>query len=198
MREDKLPHSLFLIDLGTIALNCTLEEIEATFYWLLVEMRAALPILRPDERAVLRRIMANESGSLKVSDLFSDFKRDSEGHKTLRRLRAAQFIRPSRTGRWDADERIEVKPFGWLVWNRCGEASLFKDVNLGHASECDASTSDAVIDLTSPDVNQSEPVVCNGIQDDDVSDRDDLLDVMDFSRSDSGERQLSSRDKSFH
>jgi hypothetical protein len=191
-------HSVFLIDLGKIAINCTLAEIETTFYWLLVEMRAALPRLRPDERAVLRQIMANESGSLKVSDVFPDFQRESEGHKTLRRLRAAQFIRPAKTGRWDADEKIGVKPFGWLVWNRCGEASLFQDVNVGHqASESDDSAGDAVIDLASPDVNQVEASVCMSIQDDDVSETDDLLDVLDLSHSDSAERQLTGRDESF-
>jgi hypothetical protein len=191
-------HSVFLIDLGKIAINCTLAEIETTFYWLLVEMRAALPRLRPDERAVLRQIMANESDSLKVSDVFPDFKRESEGHKTLRRLRAAQFIRPAKTGRWDADEKIGVKPFGWLVWNRCGEASLFKDMIVDeHVSDCDDSGGDAVIDLASPDVNQVEASVCMRIQDDDVSETDDLLDVLDLSHSDSAERQLTGRDESF-
>jgi len=193
-----MPHSVLLIDLGSMAINCTLAEIEATFYWLLVEMRAALPRLRPDERDVLRQIMANESGSLRVSDVFSDFKRESEGHKTLRRLRAAQFIRPADTGRWDIDETIEVKPFGWLVWHRCGEAVLFKDVNVDEqASECDDSSGDEVIDLSSPDVNQTEAIVCIGIEDDDVSESDDLLDVMDLSHSNSSERQLPRRDESF-
>jgi hypothetical protein len=193
-----MPHSAFLIDLGTIAINCTLEEIETTFYGLLVEMRAALPRLRSDERSVLRQIMANESGSLKVSDVFPNFKRESEGHKTLRRLRAAQFIRPAKTGRWDADEKIEVKPFGWLVWNRSGEASLFSDVNVDdQASECEDSAGNAVIDLASPEVNQIEPIVGIRIQDDEVSDADDLLDVLDLSRTDSDEREFRRRDESF-
>jgi hypothetical protein len=177
-----MPKSEVQIDLGTTTINCTIEEIEATFAWLLVEMHAAIPRLRPDERAVLRRIMANESGSLTVSDVFPKFTRESEGHKTLRRLRAGQFIRPAKTGRWEPNERIELKPFGWLVWNRCGEAALFNDGTVSDpVPEHYDAGDDVVLDLASPDVNDLEAEAAMLLKDGDVANwDDDLLDVQDF------------------
>jgi hypothetical protein len=113
------------LDLGTVSMHCTTAEIARTLEALLGEMRMVIPKLRRDEREVLRRIMAHESGTLTVADVFPDFGRESEGHKTLRRFRAAQFIRPANTGRWDPDEPIEVKPFARLMWDRVGEAEIF-------------------------------------------------------------------------
>src|SRR5262245_14590695 len=113
------------ISLGKAAMHCTTAEVETTFAWLLAEMKVVARLLRPDEREVLRTIMSQESRALRVSDVFSDFSRESEGHKTLRRLRAAQFIRPAKTGRWDPHEEIEIKPFARLVWDRVGESAIF-------------------------------------------------------------------------
>jgi hypothetical protein len=124
MRQSELE-----LDLGTVTMNCTPEEVASTLASLLGEMRAVIPMLRPDERDTLRRIMAEESAALTVGDVFPDFERESEAHKTLRRLRAAQFIRPARTGRWDPPERIEVKPFARLMWDRVGEAVIFSDAS---------------------------------------------------------------------
>jgi hypothetical protein len=135
------------IDLGTVRMHCTPDEIAATLQWLLLEMRTVTPRLRADERDVLRRIMSHENGTLTVGELFPDFARESEGHKTLRRLRAAQFVRPAKTGHWVSEERIEVKPFGRLMWDRVGEARLFFD--------------SAEVPLIAPDeeaVPQAEPV----------------------------------------
>jgi hypothetical protein len=153
------------IPLGKMTLNCSIEEIAATYSWLLLEMFAATPRLRSDEREVLRQIMTHENESLTVSDLFPEFTRESESHKTLRRLRAAQFIRPAKTGRWDPNEKIEVKPFGWLMWNQFGEDIIFGDSN-GHNCACNGhnhnggvcgnKADDAVIDLASPDVNKAD------------------------------------------
>ena len=115
------------IDLGTTTIQCTPDEIAATFTAFLREMRLVARLLRADERMALRLIMSHESGTLTVGEVFRGFTRESEGHKTLRRLRAAQFIRPAKTGRWDPDERIEVKPFARLMWERMGEAELCSD-----------------------------------------------------------------------
>ena len=112
------------LDLGTVRMNCTHDEIARTLAALLGEMRAVLPKLREDEREALRKIMS-EVGALTVGEVFPDFARESEGHKTLRRLRAAQFVRPGRTGRWDPDVPIEVKPFARLMWDRVGEDEIF-------------------------------------------------------------------------
>jgi hypothetical protein len=184
MWENLMPKSEVQIKLDDITLNCTLKEITATFSWLLTEMRAATPRLRPDEREVLRHIMAHESGSLTVGEVFPDFTRESEGHKTLRRLRAAQFIRPAITGRWEPGERIEVKPFGLLIWKHSGEVGLFSDANgHGHASGGDNETDDVVIDLASPSLYQMEQKEPAPLQDEDVAEgNDDLLEVLDFSR----------------
>ena len=112
------------LDLGTVTMHCTTEEVAATLAALLREMRAVIPLLRPDEREVLRKIMSHED-ALTVGEAFPGFVRSSEAHRTLRRLRAAQFVRPAKTGRWDPDERIEVKPFARLVWDRVGENVIF-------------------------------------------------------------------------
>jgi hypothetical protein len=112
------------IDLGGFKITCGTDEIEAVLATYLREMRSVARLLRADERVALRKIMSRESGTLTVGEVFHDFARESEAHKTLRRLRAAQFIRPARSGRWDADEPIEVKPFGRLMWEHVGEAAL--------------------------------------------------------------------------
>lgn len=116
------------LDLGAVSMTCTTDEMAATLAALLREMRSVIPRLRADERDTLRTIMAHESHSLSVAELFPDFVREGEGHKTLRRFRAAQFVRPARTGRWDPKERIEVKPFARLMWERVGEEVIFAGI----------------------------------------------------------------------
>jgi hypothetical protein len=116
------------LDMGTVTMKCTNEEVAATLAALLGEMRAVIPRLREDERDILRQIMSHDSGALTVGELFPEFARESEGHKTLRRLRAAQFIRPAVTGRWDPQEAIEVKPFARLMWDRVGEETIFDGI----------------------------------------------------------------------
>jgi len=71
--------------------------------------------------------MTNPPGSLTVGDVFPDFGRDSEALTALRRLRTAQFIRPADRDRWEAGERIEIKPIARLLWDRLGEAAIFGD-----------------------------------------------------------------------
>ena len=132
------------IDLGSATMSCTADEIARTLAALLGEMRSVLPRLRDDEREVLRRIMASESGTLTVADAFPDFARESESHKTLRRFRAAQFVRPARTGRWDPDEPIEVKPFARLMWDHIGEEAIFDGV---HPAVPMATPAEEVVDL---------------------------------------------------
>jgi len=151
------------IDLGSTTMVCTRREIGDTLSALLGEMRVVLPKLRDDEREALRRIMSADRGSLTVREVFPDFARENEAHKTLRRLRAAQFVRPAVSGRWDPEERIEVKPFARLMWDHVGEEAIFAPAT-GHAEEppiaapADATeqvdstgeADDAVIDLGGP------------------------------------------------
>jgi hypothetical protein len=118
------------LDLGTAAMNCTAEELAAAMTSFLREMRSVAGLLRPDERVALRMIMSRETGTLTVGEVFRGFSRDSEAHKTLRRLRAAQFVRPAKSGHWVPEERIEVKPFARLIWDRVGEGTIFADVVL--------------------------------------------------------------------
>lgn len=113
------------IDLGPVTITCSGPEIGRVFTGLLREMRRMVPRLRADEVAALREIMLYDSGELTVGELFPEFERESEHHMTLRRLRAAQFIRPARSGQWAADEPIEIKPFASLIWDRVGEEGLF-------------------------------------------------------------------------
>jgi hypothetical protein len=142
------------IDLGTVTMDCTTDEVASTLAALLGEMRGVIPKLREDERDVLRQIMSQNSGALTVADVFPDFSRESEGHKTLRRLRAAQFLRPARTGRWEPHEPIEVKPFARLMWDHVGEDTIFDGVVAIPAAAPDEVVD---IDLTAPE----EPVAAD-------------------------------------
>jgi hypothetical protein len=115
------------LDLGTAAMNCTADEVAAALASFLHEMKSVARLLRPDERVALRLIMSRDSGTLTVGEVFRGFSRNSEAHKTLRRLRAAQFVRPAVSGNWTPGERIEVKPFARLLWDRVGEGAIFAD-----------------------------------------------------------------------
>jgi hypothetical protein len=115
------------LDLGTATMNCTAEEVAATLAGLYREMHAAIPLITPPERAALRQIMAHESGTLTVDEVFPDFERESQTHMMLRRLRTAQFIIPAGPDVWDHGTRIAIKPFARLVWDRLGEAAIFGD-----------------------------------------------------------------------
>lgn len=112
-------------ELDTVTVPCTARDLKQTFGWLLSEMRAVAKILRPDEREFLRKVMNHTGDTLIVGAVFPGFKRDSEAHKTLRRLRAAQFVYPPNTGRWEADESITVTPFARLLWASIGEDRIF-------------------------------------------------------------------------
>ncbi|HSQ55485.1 MAG TPA: hypothetical protein VLM40_07045 [Gemmata sp.] len=129
----------FELDLGTLKMHCPSEEVAAGFACLLREMQFVVRVLRADERVALRLIMSRPSGSLRVCDVFRDFARESESHKTLRRLRAAQFIRPAETGAWTREEPITVKEFARMLWERLGEGEIFardpEEVELGLEQE---------------------------------------------------------------
>jgi hypothetical protein len=114
-------------DLGTETIACSDEEVALVFAGLLREMRAALPFVRPEERAALRHIMAHPSGALTVAEVFPEFVRESAAHVALRRLRTAQFIIPAGRDVWERDQHIAIKPFARLVWDRLGEAGVFGD-----------------------------------------------------------------------
>jgi len=139
------------LDLGAETIHCHAEELAHAVAGSLREMRTAAPFVTADDRATLRFIMAHDSGSLTVGDVFPDFDRDSHVLKGLRRLRTAQFIRPLERDRWEADEHIEIKPFARLIWDRLGEAAIF-----GDAPEPDVSED---IDLSPPEVNEPDDVV---------------------------------------
>lgn len=135
------------LDLGTVTMNCSTDEVAETLSALLDEMRTVIPKLREDERDMLRQIMSQDSGALTVGAVFPEFSRESEAHKTLRRLRAAQFVRPSRTGRWDPDVPIEVKPFARLMWDHIGEDTIFDGVPAAPALGAAAAPAEEEVDL---------------------------------------------------
>ena len=114
-------------EVETDAILWTAKDLKATFGWLLMEMRTAAKVLRPDERDALRKLMSHVGGALAVRDLFPAFRRKGAEHKTLRRFRASQFAYPENTGRWELDEPIAVTPFARMVWDHLGEAKIFRD-----------------------------------------------------------------------
>jgi hypothetical protein len=136
--------------------------------------------------------MSRGSESLSVGELFPEFARESEGHKTLRRLRAAQFVRPARTGRWDPEEPIEVKPFARLMWDRIGEDAIFDGVASLPAAVPVATPADDVVDLAiDPELNGA--VEHNAPVDEPAEDVVDLQEVEDIQESQkpSGDRPRS-------
>jgi hypothetical protein len=117
----------FSLNLGFVTVTFEPEELDETLTSLITEMRAITSGLRDGERATLKKIMASESKTLTVQDLFDPvgFKRDSDDHATLRKLRDAQFIRPAGGGSWAAHKHVEIKRFGRLMWDKIGERKLF-------------------------------------------------------------------------
>jgi hypothetical protein len=137
------------LDLGAETIHCTEQELATALAGVLREMRAAAPFVTPNEREILRLIMSHPAGTLTVGDLFPTFDRDALALTALRRLRTAQFIRPADRDRWEAGERIEIKPFARLIWDRLGEAAIF-----GDAPEAQPADPAEDIDLSLPDVNE--------------------------------------------
>jgi len=174
---------LLELDLGTAIMNCTTEEVTETFSGMLREMRAAALFIGEDERAALRQIMENTSGTLTVADVFPDFSRDSEAHNTLRRLRTAQFILPAGRDMWSLNERIAIKPFAKLVWERLGEVAIF-----GNAPQKSYAQPEEEIDLSMPEVNAADSAETVRLQDKSAKnwDDDDVLDFLNESRGKAG------------
>jgi hypothetical protein len=167
------------LDLGTVSMSCTIDEVATTLAALLGEMRGVIPRLREDERDVLRQIMSRDSGALTVADVFPEFSRESEGHKTLRRLRAAQFVRPANTGRWDPNEPIEVKLFARLMWDHIGEDAIFGGLAVPTVPLPVAVPADDVVDLgVDPEANGvAETPAPAGTPREDVVDLQDVEDI---------------------
>jgi hypothetical protein len=162
------------LDLGAETFSCGAEEVAAVFAGLLREIQAAAQHIRPEERAALRRIMAAESGTLTVADVFPNFERDTEEHMTLRRLRTAQFIIPAGRDVWERDQFIAIKPFARLAWDRLGEAALF-----GDAPEHEP-VAEEEIDLALPDVNEEDAAETVRVKRKNKSEEWEDDDVLDF------------------
>jgi hypothetical protein len=88
--------------------------------------------------------------------LFPEFARECEAHKTLRRLRAAQFIYPKNTGRWEPDEQIAVTPFARLMWDNIGEDRIFSPPPV-------VPKGTATVDTRTPPPNQQKVVTWDNL-----------------------------------
>lgn len=113
------------LNLGFLSVKFKVEELDETLGSLVAEMRAIAGTLGESERKKLREIMAAPTDTLTVAAVFPDFSRETPAHETLRKLRDAQFIRPTERGRWESRKHISVKPFGRLMWEKVGEEKLF-------------------------------------------------------------------------
>ena len=96
------------LDLGTVRMNCTHEEISRTLAALLGEMRAVLPKLREDEREALRQIMS-EVGALTVGKCSPTLRANRKGTRryavcarAVRSARANGTMGPQRADRSEA------------------------------------------------------------------------------------------------
>jgi hypothetical protein len=129
------------VALDTVTVPCSAKDLRATFGWLLIEMRSFGAVLSPAERGLLRKIMAHEGAPFLVNELFPKFERGGAEHAMLRHLRAALFIRPEKTGRWEPDEPVAVTPFARMLWERIGEERIFSPPPIGpNASPVDTPT----------------------------------------------------------
>lgn len=160
-------------DLGSVTMSCTAEDIAATFTGMLQEMRAAAVFVRADEREALRRIMSQESGTFTVAEVFPDFARNTDALTSLRRLRTAQFIRPAGRDMWERTERIAIKPFARLVWDRLGEDAFF-------APDKPADAAAEEVDLAHPGVDEPGSKQTNRLKNKQVAvwEDDDVLDFL--------------------
>lgn len=113
------------LNLGIISVKFKVNEAQTVLQSLIDEMKVITSDLKIEEQDTLKKIMSKPSGSWLVSDLFSDFRRGSRGHETLRLLRDSQFIRPKGGGRWEAGKTIEIKSFGKVMWDKVGPDKLF-------------------------------------------------------------------------
>jgi hypothetical protein len=173
------------LDLGAETLACSAEEAAAVFAGLLREIQAATQHIRRDERLALRRIMATESGTLTVADVFPDFERESDEHMTLRRLRTAQFILPAGRDVWEPDQRIAIKPFARLAWDRLGEAALFGDAPEEEQLEEEQPEEPQPveeIDLALPEVHETDAAETVRLKGKKAADQWNDDDVLDFLR----------------
>lgn len=91
------------------------------------EMKTIVKEITPEDRKKLEEIMNASSCIYSVKDKFPDFdrKEGNKSHETLRKFREAQFIRPQGGGQWEEKKKIEIKPFGRLMWDQVGPKKLF-------------------------------------------------------------------------
>jgi hypothetical protein len=72
-------------------------------------------------RLIIEALQSGAEGTVKVSDIYPGFCRESDEHKHLRGLRNAQLIRPVRHGQFWPNSTLEIKPFGKLMLKYQGE-----------------------------------------------------------------------------
>ncbi|HRD78618.1 MAG TPA: hypothetical protein PK264_22215, partial [Hyphomicrobiaceae bacterium] len=91
------------------------DDVAETFDALLREMQLITSRLTTEDWAVLKTIMTDPNGQLRVDSIFDGFERETPAHELMRKLREAQFVRPANGGRWKNDSIIQIKPFGKLM-----------------------------------------------------------------------------------
>jgi hypothetical protein len=108
-------------------IELTTTEASKTFEELISEIKMIVNKITPDEREKLKQIMQEKSGRYTVKEVFQNFNRekDNAALETLRKFRDAQFVRPQGGGQWQIEKRIEIKPFGKLMWEKVGSEKLF-------------------------------------------------------------------------
>jgi hypothetical protein len=93
----------------------TAQEVEDVLEEMRQESVAAMNELSVDEVALLEGINAADGRST-VLDLIPSFRRDSEEHRKLRKLRDRKLIRPYENGQWQPHKHPVMTRFGRLVW----------------------------------------------------------------------------------
>lgn len=108
------------IELTTTQASKTLEE-------LIGAIKRIVKEITDNEKEQLEKIMQAESGHYTVKQVFPNFNRadDNPALKTLRKFRDAQFVRPQGGGQWQREKKIEIKPFGKVIWEKVGSEKLF-------------------------------------------------------------------------
>ncbi|AMV29309.1 hypothetical protein VT84_33245 [Gemmata sp. SH-PL17] len=82
---------------------------------LLDEADRLIKSVTPKEQKLLAKVYSAPK-MLTVEQLIPGFSRGSIEHEQLRKLRMIQLIRPASGKQWEAQEYVEIKPFGRILF----------------------------------------------------------------------------------
>jgi hypothetical protein len=105
----------FEFGIGVLKFRLASSEAQRALQEFFADMKDLIDKVPPAERQRVLPVVESRDGSVRVEEIYQGFQRESKEHEYLRALRDAQFIRPVRGGRFEADKTLGLKPFGRLM-----------------------------------------------------------------------------------